>query len=181
MHNVGKEKRRIDFISSASSPPDRKRHTARGVSSLAFLFGRGYPCSAKGVGLGIPLYCLVERDTAVLTRDGGAPCPVKWGAVPCHVRAEYPNPILAGFPLGETWDRTLDRTSVRTRGYPSGKDLGPEAEKGPGNRGWDTPPVDRQTPVKILPSRGPTYTGSKKCDDIEKILLNVPNCVKFYE
>ena len=131
------------------------------------------------MGLEIPLYCLVERDTAVLTRGGGTPCPVEWGTVPCHVRVEYPqSPILARFPPGGTWDRTSDRTSVRTRGYPSGKDLGPEAEKGPGNRGSDTPPVDRQMPVKTLPSRRPTYARSKK---VMKILLNVPNCVKFYQ
>ena len=87
----------------------------------------------------------------VLTGLGG-------GALPALVLySGYLCPGLVwveGVPPEETWDRTLDWTSDRTRGtLPQGKDQGPVSR---------VPPVDRQTPVKTLPSRHTTLNHNKR-------------------
>ena len=114
----------------------RKRHATCDVASLAL----------RPEGGGFPLPCL-----------GGYPCPV-WGdttwpgegvphllswpgytpqpglGVPVLPKGVPPSSVLAGVhppPPSRAWNRTLDRTSDRTRGYPSGKYLGPEAGNPP--------------------------------------------------
>ena len=63
-----------------------------------------------------------------------------------------------GYPKGWTWDRTLNRVSDRTREYPL------PLQKGPVTRGWGISPlpVNRQTPVKTLPSRILRNAGGNK-------------------
>ena len=106
---------------------------------------------------------LQESPPAYITRSavrggGGTPCPVWWiplsclGGNPCPVMAGVPSHPLAGLGTGlwtgpviglgatpreRTWDQRL------------GRDLGPEAGKGPGTRGWGqsdrSPPPGGQT------------------------------------
>ena len=68
-----------------------------------------------------------------------------------------PSPSLSPFP-------PLPSEQDQDKGYSPAKDLGPEAEKGPGTRDWDIPPcghTERQTPVKTLAFPRTTYAGGK--------------------
>ena len=51
--------------------------------------------------------------------------------------------VQAGVPQGRTWDRILDRTSDRIRGYPQERTwdqrLGVTSQKGPGTKDWGNP------------------------------------------
>ena len=60
----------------------------------------------------------------------------------------YPSPssVLAGEGGGGVVVRYWDWDP------PPRMDMGPEAEKGPGTRKWGNSPINRHTPVKIVPS-----------------------------
>ena len=88
---------------------DRKRRTDSGSASLVLLSGDGgggYFCPSLGVpfpgqGRG-RLETRQKGGGERRRRRGGTPCPDQGSASP-----------------NRTWDRTLNRTSDRTRGYPS--------------------------------------------------------------
>ena len=111
--------------------------TARGVPS----------CLGERQQEGIPLSCPGWRGTLS--------CP-GWGQGPLSCPRE-------GYSLDSNRDRTYNRTSDRTRGYP-------HPQKGHGTRdqgrnpvpeaiGTLPPPPNRHTHVKIITSRRTTYAG----------------------
>ena len=118
---------------------DRKRLTARGIAVLTLLSRRGWggsPCHDQG---GVPPFWLWWY-------------PLSW-------TGRYPLPLSNHWPNEPgPRDRTLDRTSNKTRRYLR-KDQGPETrdtpgkDKGPVTKGYPLPSVSRQTSWKhYLPS-----------------------------
>ena len=121
-----------------------KRHTARRVASARYAdLSRGVtPSQVRG---GTPSHV-----------PGGTPSHV-WGGTPSQVQGWYPFPGLGGYPIPGLGCTPLARPGM---GYPPGPDLGWGTPL-PSRPGRGTPPrnVNRQTPVKTVPSRHTAYAG----------------------
>ena len=125
--------------------------------------------------------CLLPRWTLNANWYCNSVHPVLSSGVPIVLSGGYllsylgvtPCPFLARVPSERTCNRTLDRSSDKTRGTPPPrKDMGPEAEKGPWTRGQGTPPLEQTHLWKYnLPSY---YAGGKNNDRPE-----TPECDHF--
>ena len=116
-----------------------------------------------------------------MSRGWGYPisCPGGFPGVPPGPEMEYP-PTRPGMgystPLDHGWGTPwpdLGWVTPRARpgmGYPPHPDLGWGTPPLPSRPGWGTPPrnVNRQTPVKTVPSRHTTYAGGKKMHGRQK-------------
>ena len=166
---------------------ERKRHTARRVASALYAdLSRGVPhLRSRG---GTPSHVL--GGTLSHVQGGyPIPClrgtlPMGW--VPCPMSGGYPVPYLGGtpsqvqgypisgpggtparpgmgYPPGQTWDGVPPPGQIWDAAPPLWPDLGwgTPLPSRPG-RGIPLPPrnVNRQTPVKTVPSHHTTYAGS---------------------
>ena len=157
---------------------ERKRHTAHCVANTPYVVLTGYPSPGGvrvpppgGVGLGTPPGGYPVRyppggsgydPRGVRVPPGGVPGQVpprggtRSGTPPGGYPVRYPPWGGLGTPPGGS-------------GYPPGgvrvpPQGGPGTPPGEGGRGYPdppSPPVDRQTPVKTVPSRRTTYAGGK--------------------
>ena len=122
---------------------------------MLICLGGGYPIPGPG-GVPCPMSGGVPHPMSggyPIPGPGGVPHPRSRGGTPSHVRGKgVPSPEV-GYPPGQTWD-----------GVPPWPDLG-----------WGTPPayhpdldgvppqnVNRQAPVKTVPSCHTTSAGGKK-------------------
>ena len=119
---------------------ERKRHTARRVVSTPSVVLPGYPPRGGYPDLGTP--------------PGGTQI---WVPPSPPGGSRYP-PGGSGYPLGGSGYPPRGG-GTRTWVPPGGWVRVPP---GGGTRTWVPPPVDRQTPVKTVPSRRTTYAGGNK-------------------
>ena len=133
---------------------ERKRHTARCVAST--------PSAVLSQGVGVSHLWL-----------GGYPI-LGWGGVPHPWPAGTPGSgTILGYPPRKGpgtshWGtppprKDMGPVEVLWDGYdvPPGKDMGPVEALWDGYGVTPPPPMDRQTPVKTVPSRRTTYAGGK--------------------
>ena len=161
---------------------ERKRHTARHVAS-PWPGGGGYPpilpsshpdLAREGESLplsgggGEGTYLRVAPPLILTWPGGGGYLP--WLGVPT---LGYPHPDLAGGTYLGVPPTLLTWLGVPTLGYPYPPDLaGGLPTFARGYLPWGTPPgVNRQTPVKIVPSRRTMYVDGNNCAERQTAFL----------